>query len=44
MRAEVAPQAYKDPNYRTAGDLLDVLATSDSFPEFMTLLAYSYLE
>ena len=44
MRAEVAPQAYKDPNYKTAGDLLDVLATSDSFPEFMTLLAYSYLE
>ena len=42
--AGVRPQPGEEPNYKTAGDLLDTLVTSDSFPEFMTLLAYSYLK
>src|SRR5213080_2505047 len=33
-------QAGEKTNYKTAGDLLDSLVASDSFPEFMTLLAY----
>lgn len=36
-------QAGEKTNYKTAGDLLDSLVASDSFPEFMTLLAYDYL-
>jgi len=36
-------QADAEPNFKIAGDLLDSLVTSDSFPEFMTLLAYNYL-
>jgi len=39
----VKPQADAQPNFKIAGDLLDSLVTSDSFPEFMTLLAYNYL-
>ncbi|OLD10774.1 MAG: malate synthase A [Crenarchaeota archaeon 13_1_40CM_3_52_10] len=36
-------QAGEGINYDIAGALLDSLVTSDSFPEFMTLLAYDYL-
>jgi len=36
-------QAHETTNYKTAGELLDVLVTGDGFPEFMTLLAYDYL-
>src|SRR6266702_2674293 len=36
-------QADAEPNLKIAGDLLDSLVTSDSFSEFMTLLAYNYL-
>jgi len=36
-------QVPDEPNLKTAGDLLDSLVTSDSFPEFMTLQAYNYL-
>jgi len=36
-------QADAGPNFKIAGDLLDSLVTSDSFSEFMTLLAYNYL-
>ncbi len=39
----VKSQADAEPNFKIAGDLLDSLVTSDSFPEFMTLLAYNYL-
>src|SRR3989442_7037024 len=39
----VGPQAGKGCNSKIAGDLLDVLVTSDSFSEFMTLIAYNYL-
>ena len=44
IRAGVGLQANEEPNYKTAGDLLDSLVTCESFPEFMTLLAYNYLE
>jgi malate synthase len=37
------PQDEDTANYKTAGELLDTLVTSDGFPEFMTLLAYNYL-
>jgi malate synthase len=30
-------------NLRIAGELLDTLVTSGGFPEFMTLIAYNYL-
>src|SRR5256885_224283 len=36
-------QAGEGINYDIAGALLDSLVTLDSFPEFMTLLAYDYL-
>jgi len=39
----VKSQADAEPNFKIAGDLLDSLVTSDSFSEFMTLLAYNYL-
>ncbi len=42
-RAGVGVQTGEEPNAKTAGDLLDALVTSDRFPEFMTLLAYTYL-
>jgi malate synthase len=44
IAAGVRSQADEEPNYKTAGDLLDMLVTSDNFPEFMTLLAYDYLK
>jgi malate synthase len=44
ITAGARSQADKEPNYKTAEDLLDALVTSDSFPEFMTLLAYDYLK
>jgi malate synthase len=37
------PRADGEPSFKTAGDLLDSLVTGNSFPEFMTLLAYDYL-
>src|SRR3989475_1545290 len=37
-------QAGEGINHDIAGALLDSLVTSDSFPEFMTLLAYDYLQ
>jgi malate synthase len=42
-RASVKMESNADRNYNIAGSLLDVLATSQSFPEFMTLLAYDYI-
>ena len=44
ITAGIRPQADQRSNSKTAGDLLDVLVTSDRFPEFMTLLAYNYLK
>ncbi len=43
MTTRVIQQAHEATNYKTAGELLDVLVTGDGFPEFMTLLAYNYL-
>ena len=40
---EIGLRAYHTSNYRGAGELLDRLTTSDSFPEFMTLMAYDNL-
>jgi malate synthase len=40
----VKPQAGAEPNFKIAGDLLNSLVTGDGFPEFMTLLAYDYLQ
>ena len=39
----VKSQPDAKPNFKIAGDLLDLLVTSDSFPEFMTLPAYNFL-
>ncbi len=39
----VKSQADAEPNFKIAGDLLDSLVTSDTFSEFITLLAYNYL-
>jgi len=39
----VKSQADAKTNFKIAGDLLDLLVTSDSFPEFMTLPAYNFL-
>jgi len=41
--AGVRSQFDEASNQKIAGDLLDVLVTNDSFPDFMTLLAYNYL-
>ena len=38
------PPSDNAPDNKTAGELLDTLVTSDSFPEFMTLLAYDSLK
>jgi len=43
ITAGVGPQAGKGSNGKIAEDLLDTLVTSDSFSEFMTLIAYNYL-
>ena len=43
ITAGVGPQAGKGSNSKIAEDLLDTLVTSDSFSEFMTLIAYNYL-
>src|SRR5438128_3440286 len=43
ITAGVRPQSQDTTNYKTAGELLDTLVTSDDFPEFMTLLAYNYI-
>src|SRR6266705_6426599 len=40
---EIGLRAYHTSNYRGAVELLDRLTTSDSFPEFMTLMAYDHL-
>jgi len=40
---EIGLRAYHMSNYRGAEELLDRLTTSDSFPEFMTLMAYDHL-
>jgi len=39
----VKSEAVAELNFKIAGDLLDSLVISGSFPEFMTLLAYNYL-
>jgi malate synthase len=39
----VGPQAFHASKFQRAKDLLDQLTTSESFPEFMTLLAYDQL-
>ena len=38
------PPSDNAPDNKTAGELLDTLVTSDSFPEFMTSLAYDSLK
>src|SRR3989440_2741467 len=43
IREEIGLRAYHTSNYRGAEELLDRLTTSDSFPEFMTLMAYDHL-
>ncbi|OLD54889.1 malate synthase A [archaeon 13_1_40CM_2_52_13] len=43
IREEIGLRAYHTSNYKGAEDLLDKLTTSDSFPEFMTLMAYDHL-
>ena len=40
---EIGLRAYHMSNYRGAEELLNRLTTSDSFPEFMTLMAYDHL-
>src|SRR3989441_562393 len=40
---EIGLRAYHTSNYKGAKELLDRLTTSDSFPEFMTLMAYDHL-
>src|SRR6266702_118494 len=40
---EIGLRAYHMSNYRGAEELLDRLTTSESFPEFMTLMAYDHL-
>src|SRR6266516_1003132 len=40
---EIGLRAYHTSNYRGAEELLDRLTTSESFPEFMTLMAYDHL-
>src|SRR5438445_13206975 len=40
---EIGSRVYRTSNYKGAEDLLDALVTSDSFSEFMTLIAYNYL-
>src|SRR5438093_10903493 len=40
---EIGLRAYHMSNSREAEELLDRLTTSDSFPEFMTLMAYDHL-
>jgi malate synthase len=40
---EIGPRAFHTSKYKLAKDLLDQLATSESFPEFMTLSAYDQL-
>jgi malate synthase len=39
----IESQADSEANLKIAGDLLDSLVTSESFPDFMTLLAYDFL-
>jgi malate synthase len=41
---EIGSRAYYLSKYKNAEDLLDKLTTSQSFPEFMTLLAYDQLD
>jgi malate synthase len=41
---EIGSRAYHLSKYRDADELLDKLTTSQSFPEFMTLLAYDQLQ
>ncbi len=43
IESEVGAEAYKASRYGVAAELLDSLATSSVFPEFMTLLAYDLL-
>src|SRR2546428_8905006 len=43
IREEIGLRAYHASNYRGAEDLLDKLTTSDSFPQFMTSMAYDHL-
>jgi malate synthase len=40
---EIGLRAYHASNYKGAKELLGKLTTSDSFPEFMTLMAYDHL-
>ena len=40
---EIGLRAYHTSNYKGAEELLERLTTSDSFPEFMTLMAYDHL-
>ena len=44
ITSQIGSRAYHLSNYKGAEDLLDKLTTSQSFPEFMTLLAYDQLE
>jgi malate synthase len=43
LEAGFSSRAAGTSSYKTAGKLLDVLVTEDSFHEFMTLIAYNYL-
>jgi malate synthase len=43
ITAVIEPQPNVSSKGRIAGELLNTLATSDRFAEFMTLLAYDYL-
>jgi len=43
-RKELGSQAYEASNYTVAEDLLEKMTTGNTFPEFMTLMAYDHLE
>jgi len=43
IRTQVSDQAYQDGRFALAAELLDQITTSDTFAEFLTLVAYEHL-
>jgi malate synthase len=44
MARERGPRSFTNGSFRLAADLLEKLMTGVEFPDFLTLVAYNYLD
>jgi hypothetical protein len=44
MAQERGPRSFSNGSFRLAADLLEKLMTGVEFPDFLTLVAYNYLD